>query len=116
MVNLNITAEINKEIDEVISKGLEQAIGWLRGAFHVHKHQIDHLLRDLRELRRLYLLNTNHTLSVHEAQLLSVCRICRGEKISAPFVLNYGEEYAHQDCLDLSELRKETDEEREKRT
>lgn len=43
-------------------------------------------------------------LTVKQAQLLGVCRICMlpdGSKM--PLVLNYGKEHAHQQCLDFGD-------------
>ena len=44
--------QINAQLDEVIARGPEMAIPWLRGAFHAHKSQIAHLLAELREIRQ----------------------------------------------------------------
>ncbi len=94
-------AEISKHLNEVETYGKDFAIDWLRSAFYTHKSQIDYLLKDFRELRELYLDHVLHPLSVHEAQLLNVCRICRKDpKVLMPFLLSFGEEFAHQSCLD----------------
>lgn len=39
------------------------------------------------------------SLTVEEAQRLRVCRICR-KPMSAPFLLNFGKEFAHEACLE----------------
>lgn len=44
-------------------------------------------------------------ISVQEAQLYQICRICGGPD-TAPFTLNYGKEYAHTKCL--TEARAQT--------
>lgn len=41
-------------------------------------------------------------LTVKQAQKLCLCRICGG-KMSAVFILNYGAEFAHEDCLKKKE-------------
>lgn len=51
-------------------------------------------------------------LSVKEAQLMKVCRICKEvdsprtiDNKTDPFVMNYGEEYAHKSCLQPKEIK-----------
>lgn len=61
--------------------------------------QISSLLSDLLELRALFLANVTRPLTVREAQLCNVCRVCRG-KPGAPFLLEYGKEFAHPKCLE----------------
>ena len=61
--------------------------------------QTSSLLSDLRELRALFLANVTRPLTVREAQLCNVCRVCRG-KPGAPFLLEYGKEFAHPKCLE----------------
>lgn len=40
----------------------------------------------------------DRVLSLQEAKMLNVCRICKGA-VTVPFVYNYGKEYAHTQCL-----------------
>lgn len=40
-------------------------------------------------------------LTVGMARALNVCRIC-GREMSAPFMLNYGDEFSHSACLEKS--------------
>lgn len=56
---------------------------------------------EARELVRL--LNRGAAEPVEAARAAHACRIC-GEPESAPFVCNYGKEYAHEACL-TSDLR-----------
>jgi len=88
----------NQKLDTVLSVGPDFAINWLRSAYHTHQDQLDSLLKKHRELQALFLTNVTRQLTVKEAQLTGVCRICRGEA-SAPFLLSYGEEFAHVKCL-----------------
>lgn len=91
-------AERNKKLNEVIGHGPDVAISWLRSAFHMHEEQRDDLLVKLHELRALYLAKVSGPLTVQEAQLLNVCRVCRG-KVGGPFLLQYGAEFAHEGCV-----------------
>ncbi len=77
---------------------LEAWIGWLKGAYFSHEMQIAALRNKLAALRTLALTSVNRPLTVEEARLRDVCRICRG-KPSASFLYNYGKEYAHRDCV-----------------
>jgi hypothetical protein len=51
------------------------------------------------------------TLSADDVARLRLCRICRGadtlhhgdDGFPIPFVLNYGKEYAHRDCIERIE-------------
>lgn len=97
-------SEINKQLDDVIATGHEFAIGWLRGAFHTHKSGMAHVLAEFNELRQLYLSAVTRPLTVREGQLLNVCRICR-KKYGAPFVLNYGKEFACQSCVESEKCK-----------
>ena len=95
--------KINTLLDAVIAGGMDKAISWLRGAYLTHEEQKAKLLADLNELRALYLANNNRPLSVREGQLLGVCRICRKRHSAEPgnaFIMNFGEEFSHQKCLD----------------
>lgn len=56
------------------------------------------------KLRDLALQHIARPLSVAEAQLLGVCRVCRVPRDQprpepSAFVLNYGAEFAHENCL-----------------
>lgn len=96
-------ASINFQLNDVIADGPEVAISWLRAAFMTHKAREKQILADMRELTQLFLAATGKRwLTVREAQLCHVCRICHG-KVTGPFKLNYGEEYAHEACLDATE-------------
>ncbi len=53
------------------------------------------------ELKSLLLANTLRRLTVREAQLCRVCRLCRRPvEAEDVFVLNFGQEFAHEVCLD----------------
>jgi hypothetical protein len=90
--------ERNTTLDSVISKGPEQSVPWLRGAFQTHCSQIDRLRGDCEALRRLCLggMLQCHKLTVEEARLLRVCRICL---LPGADVYDCGKEHAHSDCL-----------------
>ena len=77
---------------------MKAAFDWLCGAFHTHKSQLAHLLEEKRELAALLLAAVERPLTVREAQLTNACRVCR-KPYSAPFVLDYGKEFAHEECL-----------------
>ncbi len=96
-------AETNKQIEKVLTYGPEEAILWLRSAFHTHQDQLAHLREKLRELRALYLAKHDGVLSVPEARLLNVCRVCRGSHANGVFVFNFGQEFAHLACLEKSD-------------
>lgn len=90
----------NEELDKVEKSGPVFALQWLRSAYHTQSKSADHILELLHELRGCYLSVVPGKLSVREGQLLNVCRICREPYgTSMPFILNYGEEFAHQSCL-----------------
>jgi hypothetical protein len=60
------------------------------------------LLRTIRDAIRRCLQRRVMPLTVAEAQRRRVCRICKLNDNPAPgnpLVLNYGEEYAHEQCL-----------------
>lgn len=79
---------------------LEAWIDWLKGAFYSHETQKASLLKTVAALRALALTSVGQRpLSVEEARLLNVCRICRGDPRAGSLLLNYGAEYAHQSCL-----------------
>lgn len=88
----------NLLLDEVERMGQERAVQWYRAAYH--SHNTTKRLTDARylELVNLLLANVTRPLTVREAQLCGVCRVCR-TKVTAPFVLNYGAEFAHESCL-----------------
>jgi hypothetical protein len=90
--------ETNKEIEKVLMFGPDFALTWLRGAFHTHKEQIAFLLKDIKQLQQKFLLHVSRPLSVEEARMCNVCRVCRCP-YSAPFTMNYGEEFAHTKCI-----------------
>lgn len=105
LTDVQRSIESNRKIDEVLAHGEAIAVEWLRGAFHTHESWLAHILAEFRELRQLFLANVTRPLTIREAQLLDVCRVCRyraalGAESSA-FVLNYGKEHAHQLCLDM---------------
>lgn len=97
-------AEINRQLDRVIAYGPDQAVSWLRAAFHSHERQVEDLREGLAELRAMLLAEIGpRPLTVREAQKCNVCRVCRGPSGASietgAFVLNYGEEFAHEKCL-----------------
>lgn len=105
MIDPKVIAERNATLDRVIAAGPDAAIGWLRAAFHTHENQVAALMEHVHELRQLFLATVARPLSVREAQLCRVCRVCRtpeGAKPGDLFVYNYGDEYAHQKCLEVS--------------
>jgi len=61
------------------------------------------LLEIISKLRKLALkFCGDGEITLEEAKLLDVCRICKGES-RASFVYNYGKEYAHKKCLERDE-------------
>ncbi len=92
--------EVKTQLEQVESYGTDFALGWLRGAFYSHKEREKHFKAEIAEFRLLLLAATGRRLTVREAQLCNVCRICR-QGPGAPFVLNYGKEFAHPGCLEL---------------
>ena len=89
-------------LDSVTAEGTDFALSWLRAAYITHEEQKARLLADLAELRSLYLANVSGPLSVREAQLLHVCRVCRRPWLAGDkgnLVLNHGREHAHERCL-----------------
>ncbi len=77
---------------------LESFIDWLRGGYFAGRLGMDGLRAELDELRALFLANVSRSLTVREAQLCYVCRVCR-KKAAAPFRLNYGQEFACDGCV-----------------
>lgn len=51
----------------------------------------------LATLKRMFLDNVTRPLSVEEARVLGVCRLCR-EPATGPLLLEYGKEFAHLRC------------------
>ena len=105
--------EVGKRLDHVLEHGPEFALDWLKGAFYSHETQKIHLLSLIKDLRSLYLSTVYGPLSVSEARLLNVCRICRvpyneRRTETSPFVLNYGKEFAHENCIKQEHARKQT--------
>lgn len=47
----------------------------------------------------LTLIPSDYELTVEQARFLDVCRICHKPQ-TAPFILNYGKEFAHESCLE----------------
>src|SRR5438105_3617312 len=91
---------IGQELDHAMSYGQDAGIKWLRAAFVSHRSQITRILKDFQELKTLFLRTKQGTLSVREAQLCAVCRLCRQPYTSGgTFLFNYGEEFAHEKCL-----------------
>lgn len=104
MLNLKETEQINKQIDAVITYGTDYALGWLRGAFHTHENSINSLKEKLKELRELHIKDKEGSpLTVREAQLCNVCRYCKSKFLAMDqkgyFLLNFGEEFAHEGCI-----------------
>lgn len=96
--------ERNETLDAVIKQGPEESVPWLRGAFHTHCSQIDRLRDDCEALRRLCLEVGVFRLTVEQARLLRVCRVCRKPDAD---VYEFGKEHAHADCL-LGEMPSST--------
>lgn len=67
-------------------KGYERCLEGMRAEFR----KVQQLALDI--------LNGKSELALNDYKTLGVCRICR-KPYSAPFVLNYGDEYAHSGCL-----------------
>ena len=80
--------EKENEVLAAVIADHNSALQWLMSAYRTHLGQVEILKASLEKLRSLYLAKTTHPLSVEEAQMLNVCRICRGKYI-APFTLNY---------------------------
>lgn len=85
---------------------LEAWVGWLKGAFFSHSSAVQCLRARLNAVRGLALswAPPGHKLTVEEARMLNVCRLCHLAPLptpeGGPFVLKYGEEFAHQKCLE----------------
>lgn len=97
--------EANRRIAHAFSYGQEQGIVWLRNAFHQHEEAVAELRARKRELEGLFLAAVTRPLTVEEARACRVCRVCRrsseASKELGAFVLNFGEEFAHEGCLPL---------------
>lgn len=98
--------EAKRTLDQVEKSGPMFTLYWLRSAYHTHESQIEHLLKELQELRQLFLDNVKRSLTVREAQLTNVCRICRksfsdyrDEREKGTFLLNFGAEFVHEYCV-----------------
>lgn len=95
--------EANRRIAHAFSYGQEQGIVWLRNAFHQHEEMVAELRKSNDELRRKFLGEVSRPLTVAEARACRVCRVCRqpseASKELGAFVLNFGEEFAHERCL-----------------
>ena len=90
----------NAKIDHAFSFGHKAGVDWLRGDYHSQDDRAMRLLADLKELRAMYLAAVpDRPLTIREAQLLKVCRVCRQDDRGGPFLFNFGEEYAHVACL-----------------
>ena len=69
--------------------------------------QLRDKLQQLREFTKTIPGYENITLTLEQAKLMHVCRICKqpdnprkmANGLIDAFVYNYGEEYAHQECL-----------------
>lgn len=61
--------------------------------------KLEALLKDYRSLQRfcLSLITPETVLTVEQARLLDICRVCHGP-FETPFIVNYGQEYAHEKC------------------
>jgi hypothetical protein len=92
--------EVARRLDAVRDQcpTLESWIDWLRGAYVSHESREAYLRGLAGELRAMAMSSIGRRLTVREARLLNVCRICRGE-VKSPFLLNYGQEFAHQFCV-----------------
>ena len=78
-----------------------QQMEWLRQSFvsqHWAKQRLRDLIDELRTLVRSWPEAKAHTLTVKEATVLAVCRIC-WQKPTMPLILDYGREFACQKCL-----------------
>lgn len=74
---------------------------WLRDA-HIHQEGTIAWLRQRIKILQAYAVANLHQpgpISLREARLLDVCRICLKPR-GIPFLLNYGDEYAHTACVD----------------
>jgi hypothetical protein len=84
--------------------------GWQRNREKWHIHSLNKTVEKLRatnnELRVFARRFLPETITVEEARLLGVCRVCRKEKDATgwtPNVYNYGDEYSHSSCLEGKE-------------
>lgn len=77
---------------------LQQDLDW-------HKDAVAQLRDKLVQIRffvQSHNLLEGIDLTVNEAHLFDVCRVCKkpaGARPNDPFVLHYGDEYAHKSCL-----------------
>jgi len=83
--------------DDEAWKKPENYIKW---QYKAQQETVAAFREDVRKLRSLAMsiLNGKTEFSLDDCRLLDICRICRKEA-SGPLTLNYGEEYAHTDCL-----------------
>lgn len=114
-----LTEEKTKELEEVLTQveevSIEDNIQWLKAAF-LSQEQTIQILKDRKaELKECFLQRwgtdpKTANLSVREAQLLNVCRIClRNVSVAkTPLILNFGEEFAHELCLGYEKVKNAT--------
>lgn len=93
-----------QQIKAVCGEPLDRQMDWFRHAARVNAETICALRKTIRAIVALvtgWPEVRQRALTVEDAALLGVCRICKGshEDGPAPFVLNYGKEFAHERCL-----------------
>lgn len=99
-----------KTLDAVDALDPAAARAWYRSAFFSHEDAVERLREKIADLRRELLLALTRPvcLTVKQARLLDVCRVClqstnglrQSPGDSDALVLNYGEEFAHASCLE----------------
>ena len=97
-------AAAQAQVNENRAKQL-QDMPWLESAYLSKAETVAALCHKLDELRALVLSwpeTQQRKLTVADAQTLHVCRVCKRSLMTdggGGFVLNYGKEYAHANCL-----------------
>lgn len=98
-----VYAEAKAKIAEIESKyGLDELLRWLRQAYCTDQMWHDAFRQRRKEFVALVLSWPEvaaRPLTVKDAQMLGVCRVCR-KPAAAPFILNFGDEHACKTCVE----------------
>ncbi len=101
--DLAVLACVETECDEAAQ------LRWLKNAYRSHADIKAHLRSRFRVFRNAVLSwpeVQGRTLTVADAQMLGVCRVCRKPQ-AGPFVYDFGEEYACVECVNGEAAEKE---------
>ena len=94
---------------DLCNKYPQELSRWMQNAFITNQGTIAALRHRNKELRDMVLGWDEvgfrpRRLTVEEAQMLHCCRICKGAYSGGNWLLNYGEEFAHQTCVDKEKM------------